>query len=115
MATFKKLMFRTGVSLTANDCANITAQDDTALIALSESGLNEHILFEELVSDESFQAAALRLTPFIENIVTYSAGWVVRSITKKLKFPKCIEVLYRDADTGNTSILLTLKNNGSTQ
>ncbi len=124
-AIYKKLMFRSGVSLTPSDCANICAQDDTSLVVASQTlvfssqdnddiEMSDHdcTIFEEALIDHSYSSAAIRLSPFIDNVLVYIAGFVVRSVTKRLGCVDCVEALTCDAVVGERALLLTLKNNG---
>ena len=55
---------------------------------------------------------SLGLSAFLEGILEYIAGWVVRSVSKKVSC-QCSFVLVRPAQANEyTSALLTLKNNG---
>lgn len=81
-ATFKKLMFRSGVALTPSDCANITAQDDTTFVIpvttqyassstddICDSGEGNFVLFEDAINDHGYSMDTLRLSPFVDNIL----------------------------------------------
>jgi hypothetical protein len=101
-ATFKKLMFRSGVALTPSDCANITAQDDTTFVIpdtaqyassstddICDSGELNFVMFEDAVDDHGYSMATMRLSPFVDNILVYIAGWVVRAVMKRLRCLDC--------------------------
>lgn len=123
VATYKKLMFRSGVSLTPNDNGNINAQDDTSLVVASrymsrkdteefEVSEEQCIMFEDALIDHSYSTAVMQLSPFIDNVLVYIAGFVVRSVTKRLRCVDCVDALTCEAVVGQTALLLTLKNNG---
>ena len=55
----------------------------------------------------------MSLSPFIDNIIVYIAGWVVRAVIKRLKCVNWIEVLTQDAVANREGgLLLTLRDNG---
>ena len=88
VSIFKRLMFRSGVSLSPTDNANTDAQDDTSLVHVqtdkyqlnSMENIERNELFEDGLDSRTYLSATIRLSPFIENVLVYMSGWVVRSL-----------------------------------
>jgi hypothetical protein len=121
-SVMKKLLFRSGVSLLPSDNANITALDDTSLVSVSHCNTgNFHTgdysqapvaYFEDTIIDETYATVLDRLSPFVDNILVYIAGWVVRCVCKRLSCVDCLDVLVSDNLQLQNNCLLTIKNNG---
>ena len=68
--------------------------------------------FENPDLDDSYSCVANRLSPFLENVLVYIAGWV-RRVSSTIKCVDCIGVLTCDANSGvESNALLVLKDNG---
>ena len=98
-ATFKKLMFLSGLS--PNDHANISAQRDTSTAADSRSldarckrwsfsATKDFTMFNDEMIDHSYSSSVSKISPFIDNILVYITAWVVHSVTKYLKCGTCV-------------------------
>ena len=124
VAIFKRLMFRTGVSLSPTDNANTDAQDDTSLVHVqtdknqlnSMENIEQNELFEDGLDSRTYLPATIRLSPFIENVLVYMSGWVVRRVFSLIKCTECAELLACQKGDIESSVegnaLLILKDNG---
>ena len=96
----KKLMFRAGVEPSQN--ANVLPQDETSLLHVdnaTDAG-RANVTPPSDLEEHSYAAAASSkvLSPFIESICGYVAGWVVRRLLEKLKCAECALALTKTAD-----------------
>jgi hypothetical protein len=69
------------------------------------------ISYQDVLSEHSYSARLPTLTPYVENVCTYIAGFVVRRLLPRLKCTECRELLVGVADAPNCCFL-RLKNNG---
>jgi hypothetical protein len=110
-AIHRALLTRTGI--TAGLQGNVTPQDDTVLITVPQSQAATSELFSDPLHVNWQSAFSHTLTPFIENVAEYIAGWVIRKLQKKLSCSECLVALTTSASVHNAgSSLLEIKNNG---
>ena len=103
--------------LTPSVAANIWSQDDTQLLGIptttnqldSDASNSNSIQFEDSVLDNCDFIDIVRLSDYVENIVKYIAGWVIK---KMLPAINCREAIVNVAIPTEQSLLLQLRNKG---
>lgn len=115
-AIHRRLLGHAGVCIGKR--GNVLPLDETGLLVIDEKDELKEPLFEEaLAVEESFNTAMVKLSPFVDGILEYIAGWVVRKLQQKLKCDACLNCLV-DNDltnacmTGQPVSLLEIKGNG---
>ena len=113
-SAYRALLSHAGVSIAASAKANCVPQDTTSLLNVGVTESDQtvpSITFESALFDHTYSNIKDGLSTFVEGILEYIAGWVVRSVTKNVSCQQCSLALVRPAQQ-STSALLTLKNNG---
>jgi hypothetical protein len=75
------------------------------------SASNDNIIFENSIFDINVLDVT-RLSDYVEDVVSYIAGWVVRKILPRIKCNDCREALISTAATKDHCLLLELRNRG---
>ena len=111
---FRSLLSHAGVSITGSAKANCVPQDTTSLLNVVDTEPDDDIVsfinFESALSDHPYSCTKIGLSVFVEGIIVYIAGWVVRSVTKQVSCKECSLALISPASECR-SALLKLKNN----
>ena len=114
-AVHRCLLQRAGVS--PGKQGNVSAQDDTDLLIIPSEGHKRprKAIFCEPLHSYWDTALSLKMSPFVENILEYISGWVVRKLQQKLLCNKCLNclVVLKDNKQCNNCSLLQVKDNGA--
>ena len=116
-SAFRSLLGHAGVSITGSAKSNCVPQDTTSLLSVvvetdpDPDVIVPAITFESALCDHTYSVSKPGLSTFVEGVVEYIAGWVVRAVSKKISCNRCAIALVRPASEC-TSALLKLKNNG---
>lgn len=119
MSAYKKLLVRHQVKSSNN--ANCTAIDATTILHVSCNTAskstdliieNENIIESELIveHDHDYFSTVIHLTPLVEDITVYIAGFVVKKVSQSITCAFCCRQLV--ADTETNSFLLKHLNRG---
>ena len=88
-------------------------QDTTSLLNVVDTEPDDDIVpfinLESALSDHPCSCTKIGLSVFVEGIIVYIAGWVVRSVTKQVSCKECSLALISPASEC-TSALLKMKN-----
>jgi len=108
--SYKKLVSH--VNSIVPDAANCTLQDNTNVLKINDTSTNTEISNDELVSIVEFEhdymgSYGWSWSEYSHKIVTYIAGFIVKSIKKSIKCELCLDQLENDF---TSSKLITLKN-----
>ena len=71
-AAFKKILFRSGVSLLPGNSANVTRQDETAMISVSSEQSvirSESTVFKPLQFEHTDASSVVALSPFVDSVL----------------------------------------------
>lgn len=112
-AIHRRLLSRAGVSI--GTTGNVLPQDETELLVIHDDERPNKSCFEQPQIDAEFNPsciANMHLSPFVDDVVGYIAGWVVRKVQQRLKCIDCMECLVSRADGEASSCLIQVKNNG---
>ena len=108
----RSLLSHAGLSITGSAKANCVPQDTTSLLNVVDTEPDDDIVpfinFESALSDHPYSCTRIGLSVFVEGIIAYIAGWVVRSVTKQVYCKECALSLISPASEC-TSALLKLK------
>jgi hypothetical protein len=111
---YRSLLSRASVS--ASCIGNVTQQDHTDLLHMSSEEQEgrvepfEPTLFQNADHD---YCTTRRLSLFVNNILEYIAGWVVRKLSAKIACADSLNALVAKADhVSHSESLLEIKNNG---
>ena len=112
-SAYRALLSHAGVSIAGSSKANCAPQDSTSILNVMDTKSDESvssITFESALIDHTYSKFE-GLGIFVEGILEYIAGWIVRSVSKSVSCQQCAPALVRPVEQC-TSSLLTLKNNG---
>ena len=110
---YRSLLGHVGVSMIAEVRTNCVAQDATSILNVeSKSSETPAIMFSNALKEHDYLPNVNRLSPFVEGIVEYIGGFVVRRVCEKVSCTQCAHSLVQLAGPGHHSGLLHLKNNG---
>jgi len=96
--------------VSASNSANVMCNATDDILSNDDDGGNDDD-DDVFVSDHSYCGNLPSLTPYVENVSAYIAGFVVRRLLPKLKCAECRELLVGVAD-GSCCQFLQLKDNG---
>ena len=96
---FKKLLFRSGVML---QCATgyTVCWDNTQLECVASTNPiyadNQQTVCDDMLHTSDSTFSVNNLSPFVDSILSYIAGWLVRALRRKLHCSDCIDALTTD-------------------
>jgi hypothetical protein len=135
-SAYRSLLSHTGV-ISVSSVANCIRQDTTSILNVSVSTVTSQessdiivspgLNFEEALCDHTYTRSGTTLSEFVDGVLEYIAGWVVRKVSKKIACKECSDSLVKkpvtsDSEAGTVrdslvkkparTSLLALKNNG---
>ena len=96
-------------SITGSAKANCVSQDTTALLNVVDTEPDDDIVsfinFESALSDHPYSCTNTGLSVFVEGIIVYIAGWVLRSVTKQVSCKECSLALISPASECTSGVI----------
>lgn len=107
--TYRAILAHIGVVPSYSSNVTCDASDD--ILTVFEDDDDDDLFVTSAISDHSYCSCLPTLSPYVENVSSYIAGFVVRKLLPKVKCSDCRELLVGVADAPCCTFL-QLKNNG---
>ncbi|KAK6167152.1 hypothetical protein SNE40_021247 [Patella caerulea] len=105
---YRSLLGHVGVSGTIDGNTSCVPQDITSILEVDNT---EIITFEDALADHDYPINGRGISSFVEGVLEYIAGWVVRKLMSKVQCVHCAHALVKPK-TDHKYGLLNIKNNG---
>lgn len=114
-SAYRALLSHAGVSFSAGVNTNCVPQDTTSILNVQRATASEQtpvLTFKEALCDHTYAPAVNRLSPFVDGILDYIAGWLVRKVLNVVNCADCATALVKSPEAPSLGGLLELKDNG---
>ena len=110
---YRSLLSHTGVAISSAVKTNCIAQDVTSILNVETAAdCKSALSFVDALSEHDDVPSVSSLSKFVEGIIEYVAGFVVRKVVTKVNCAECAEALVTETNSSSHTGLLQLKNNG---
>jgi hypothetical protein len=110
-SAYRSLISHAGV-LTHADGTNCIPQDKTSLLNVDPTETTTVSRYVDNMVDHSYSSSLGNISPFVDGVLEYIAGWVIRKIEKKVGCEVCCQAMLATPDRSIPGSLVTIRNNG---